>query len=224
MDLSLAVIIPTYNPIELKFLTTLNSVINQSYSQLKEIIVVDDGSDNDVESIIKKLKDKRIKFIKLPSNLGTGNARNVGINSSTSNFIIPFDDDDFMPKEFSKSLISKVTNENQIIASRANVKLNMEKSIGFFPEHLNSKFNEVLQNNIIPNSSLFSKKTWYELGGYSTFFKRVEDWDFWIRCYLKEKELIPTNISYDYNYQPEKYNTQTHIENISLIKKKYNIN
>ena len=88
-----SVIIPTYN--SGKYIEEcINSVINQTYTNL-EIIVVDDCSNDNTLSILKKYKDKRIKLIKLEENKGVSYARNRGIDFSSGEFICFLDSDDY---------------------------------------------------------------------------------------------------------------------------------
>jgi len=87
----ISVIIPVYNrPYALK--RTLKSVINQAYSNL-EILVVDDGSEIEIYSIIEKLNDNRISYYKLDHN-NANVARNYGINKSKGQYIAMLDADD----------------------------------------------------------------------------------------------------------------------------------
>src|SRR5690606_12284070 len=93
-----SIIIPTFNRAHL-ISNTLNSVLNQTYTNW-ECIVVDDGSsDNTKEKVEKFLeKDKRFKFFQRPNDrLPGGNAaRNFGFEQSKGTFIHWFDSDDLM--------------------------------------------------------------------------------------------------------------------------------
>jgi len=72
-----SVIIPTYNRAHL-IGRAIQSVLNQTY-QAFEIIVVDDGSMDNTEEVVKRLNDSRIKYIKHKFNRGGNAARNTGI-------------------------------------------------------------------------------------------------------------------------------------------------
>ena len=91
-----SVIIPLYNKQD--YITrTINSVLNQTYQNF-EIIVVDDGSTDKSLSVVKTIKDKRIKVFS-QKNLGVSNARNKGIKQSKGNYIAFLDaDDEFLPR------------------------------------------------------------------------------------------------------------------------------
>ena len=88
-----SVIIPSYNAS--KFIDiTINSVLNQTYSNF-ELIVVDDGSTDDTEIHIKRyLTDERVKYFKI-KNGGVSNARNYGASMSKGEYLCFLDADDF---------------------------------------------------------------------------------------------------------------------------------
>lgn len=92
----ISVIIPTYNR-EKKIISSIISILNQTYTNY-EIIIVDDGSTDNTEHVINALQNQpfynKIKYIKLPENKGCWNARNVGIQNSNGKYIIFNDSDD----------------------------------------------------------------------------------------------------------------------------------
>lgn len=87
-----SVIMPTYNR---GFLikNSIDSVLNQTYSNI-EIIVVDDCSTDNTEDVVKSINDKRVKYFKLDKNSGANFARNYGIDKSIGDFVTFIDSDD----------------------------------------------------------------------------------------------------------------------------------
>ena len=86
-----SVIIPTYNRAHL-IKRSAESVLNQTYTNL-ELIIVDDGSTDDTEEVVKTLNDNRVTYIKQP-NQGACAARNNGIDHAKGEFIAFQDSDD----------------------------------------------------------------------------------------------------------------------------------
>lgn len=86
-----SIIMPTYNRAS-TIIKAIESVLNQTYQDL-ELIVVDDGSDDNTEELIQKISDSRLKFIKHLVNLGACAARNTGIQIARGEYIA-FQDSD----------------------------------------------------------------------------------------------------------------------------------
>lgn len=88
-----SVIVPVYN-VEKYLSNCLDSIINQSYSDI-EIILIDDGSTDNSGHIcdMYSLKDKRVRVIH-QKNKGVSNARNVGLKISKGQYISFVDSDD----------------------------------------------------------------------------------------------------------------------------------
>ena len=87
-----SVIIPVYNA-EKFIVTTVNSVLKQSYNNL-EVILIDDCSTDNTSSLIESINDDRVRYYKLEKNGGAAVARNKGINLAEGRYIAFLDSDD----------------------------------------------------------------------------------------------------------------------------------
>jgi glycosyltransferase involved in cell wall biosynthesis len=77
---SVSVIIPAYNRAH-SVGRAIRSVLNQTYQGF-EIILVDDGSTDDTEGVVRSLNDDRIRYIRHDENKGAAAARNTGITAA----------------------------------------------------------------------------------------------------------------------------------------------
>lgn len=98
-----SIIIPTFNRSHL-IGKTLDSILTQTYIKW-ECIVVDDGSTDDTENLLRSYmqKDSRFRFLKRPRNRpkGANACRNFGFELSKGHYINWFDSDDLMhPDKF----------------------------------------------------------------------------------------------------------------------------
>lgn len=98
-----SIVIPVFNR-EKTIKRCIESVINQTYTNL-DIILVDDASTDCTVGIINQYVsvDKRIRLIKLKENGGVGKARNEGIKAffdSDSEYLVFVDSDDFIHPRF----------------------------------------------------------------------------------------------------------------------------
>lgn len=92
-----SIIIPVYNE-EYFILDTINSVLNQTYKNF-EILVVDNGSNDNSIEFVKNIQDDRIKIITIKDNQGVAFARNIGIEESRGDYICFLDADDYWTKK-----------------------------------------------------------------------------------------------------------------------------
>ena len=106
---TISIIVPIYNA-EKYIEKCLDSLINQTKKEL-EIILINDGSKDKTEEIIKKYKDDRIRYFK-NKNQGIGKTRNFGIEKATGEYLMFIDSDDFLAKEACEFLYEKAKKEN----------------------------------------------------------------------------------------------------------------
>lgn len=112
----ISVIIPAFK-VEKYLSKCVESVLNQTYSDL-EIILVDDGSPDNCGSICESFKEKdcRVKVIH-KQNGGLSDARNVGMSIATGDYISFIDSDDWVEKDYFQVLINLLTENNADLAS-----------------------------------------------------------------------------------------------------------
>lgn len=87
-----SIILPTYNRAGL-IIETIESIRHQTYSNW-ELIIVDDGSDDNTEKIIVQIQDNRIQFYKAGRIGIVGRIKNIGIEMSNGELIAFIDSDD----------------------------------------------------------------------------------------------------------------------------------
>lgn len=94
-DALVSVVLPIYG-VEKYLDRSINSIVNQAYSNL-EILLIDDGSPDNCPAMCDEwaLRDSRIKVIH-KQNAGLGMARNTGIENATGEYICFFDSDDYV--------------------------------------------------------------------------------------------------------------------------------
>lgn len=109
-----SIIIPTYNRAHL-ITETLDSIKSQTYKNW-ECIVVDDGSTDNTEKVLKSYtkNDERFRFVKRPKHLpkGANACRNYGFSLSQGQFVNWFDSDDIMLPNKLKRQIEILSNYN----------------------------------------------------------------------------------------------------------------
>jgi len=98
-----SVIIPTYNRAHV-LARSIQSVLNQTFQDF-ELIIVDDGSTDDTESLVNRFSSKKIKYVRHQKNQGGSPARNTGIRLAKGDYIAFLDDDDeWMPEKLERQM------------------------------------------------------------------------------------------------------------------------
>lgn len=198
MEELISVIIPVYN-VKPFLVECLDSVINQSYSNL-EIIIVDDGSNDGSEKICDeyKLKDNRIKVIH-KENGGSSSARNTGIDCCLGNFITFIDSDDYIHKDMIKILYDDIKNNDADMAicdysNNYDLEVKNKKDIKLFynlEEILGNLYNEYNICFGTPWGKLYKKNLFNEIR--YPLNKKYEDTFIIHRVYGHVKNLVFSN-------------------------------
>jgi len=181
-----SICIPTYN--RKKYLKeTLDSVFAQTYKDY-EIVIVDDGSTDGTEEIIKKC-GKTIRYY-WQKNAGEAVTRNKLIELAQCQFIAFIDSDDLLIPDAIERMMKIMEAESgnvfvygsyiRIDANGKNIGRCKKKVYsGYVTTHL---FQEIF---VHPNGSIFPKKALQELGGFDTSLKSCPDYDMELRASLK---------------------------------------
>lgn len=116
MDSLISVIIPSFN-VEETIKRCILSLIEQDYSNI-EILVIDDGSTDSTNAIVKELSSKYsfIKLYELPHN-GVAHVRNIGIEVASGDFISFIDADDTVDFDYLSYLMDQLVTFKTDISS-----------------------------------------------------------------------------------------------------------
>ena len=178
----ISVIIPTYN--RGQYITqALESVLNQTFHDY-EIIVIDDGSTDNTQEILKKFEGKIISLRQ--DNQGISNTRNRGINESHGAYITFLDSDDFWaPDKLEEQVkILDAYPKVGIVYARMPIINERGEKIGMKPAGVSGKnFKELLEVwGDIPTSTVMTRRDCFEKAGlFESPLEPMEDIDMWIR-------------------------------------------
>jgi glycosyltransferase involved in cell wall biosynthesis len=225
---TVSVVIPTYNRAHL-IGKAIQSVFNQSYQDF-EIIIVDDGSTDNTEEIVKKFNDFRINYFFHKFNQGISAARNTGIKACQGKYIAFLDsDDEWLPEKLDKQMkifedesleVGVIYTGNYYIDEKSKEikKVNIPKKKGYIYEDL-------LKAEVGLNVStvLVRKECFKKVGLFDKRIPTHEDLDMWIRIakyynfrYVKDLLVVSwTHLNQVTN------NSEALIEGVKRIQTKY---
>ncbi|RXG12335.1 glycosyltransferase family 2 protein [Leeuwenhoekiella aestuarii] len=177
-----SIVIPCYNDYEY-----IEDAINYAIRQTniaKEIIVVDDGSNQRTKNELSRLKPN-IDVLITQKNKGLSAARNIGICRSKGEYILVWDSDDYFDITFCEKAVGILNQkypEYKLVCSDIQ-RFNSEGAIDII-KPIGGNLRNFLFSNAAVGTSMFKKSDWLAVGGYDEKMKRgYEDWEFFIRLF-----------------------------------------
>lgn len=157
----ISVILTLYN-VENYIEETIDSILNQTYTDFELIVVNDCSTDNSL-SIVKNIKDKRIKIINNKNNVGCGLSRRIGVLNAKGNYISFIDADDIVDSKFLETLYNVSITTDSDIVSCDWIEFNEDSSKihtnNYGTYYNNDKYLKPNPNNLpFPNVKLYKSK------------------------------------------------------------------
>lgn len=178
---SVTIVITSHNRGQL-LAESLSSALEQQYDKL-EVVLVDDGSsDSTTLGIVEAARSlPRVRVIQ-QANAGLGAARNAGVRSSSSEFIMCLDDDDILAPTYVKKCAERLLDDSSlgVVYSLAR-KFGTVNKAWDLPEFSTEA---MVFGNVVFAAGLFRRSDWLTVGGYSEDLPHYEDYDFWIRLLM----------------------------------------
>lgn len=177
------VYMPTFNRVEL-LSRAVESVLNQSYSNI-ELIVVDDLSSDSTFEYLSNMskKDHRFKYFINEKNSGACVSRNKAIFEANGKFITGLDDDDyFLPNRISSFLQTWDSKPNDCIALYSNAyRKDKKDTLKKLKKVRKCSGSDLISSNWIGNQ-IFTKTDYLRsIGGFDETLKAWQDLECWYR-------------------------------------------
>lgn len=183
--MKISVIIPTYNRSQ-QVLNAIRSVQEQSF-EVDEIIIIDDGSNDDTAMV---LKDLNIKYHFI-SNQGVSKARNKGIKVAKNSWLAFLDSDDTWHKDKILEHVNLHEKDSKLLASYTAetwIRNNKVIKLKAYQQKEEPSFLNSLRLCKIGVSSFFCNKSIFEdVSLFDESLLACEDYDLWLRILLKNK-------------------------------------
>jgi len=201
-----SIIIPTYNRAHL-IENAINSSLKNEYGNI-EVIVIDDGSMDETEKIIKGIDDIRIKYIKHEKRMGAPKTKADGVKYSSGEYILFGEDDVLYDSDYIGKLMNCMVRNNADIVAGRIIYMKSNESKKEALERWNQVNKPLIDIKIIEGN--FSIKTDGDL-----------EVPFVHALYLTRKGIFD-HISNDENYRGNGYREETDPQ-ISALKKGFKI-
>lgn len=190
-SITVSIIIPTYNRAHL-LPRAICSVLKQSFHDW-ELIIVDDGSTDDTEEVVRDFSDPRVRYIRHDTNRGAPAARNTGIRAARGRYIAFLDsDDEWLPEKLEKQLKIFETSDADVGAVYTGA-IFVEEESGRkrikAPRVKGWILTEEMAYNPVGSTSrvMVKRECIDECGYFDECLPCHEDWDMWIRIAQRYK-------------------------------------
>jgi len=189
-DNLVSIVLPTYNR-DCLIDRAIRSILNQTYKNF-ELIVIDDGSTDNTEKVVKEFreKDKRIKYIQYKKNKGAAVARNTGIKAAKGEYIAFQDsDDEWVPEKLEKQMeaFDKATPNVGVVYTDLQ-RVNKDGGIKYwhsptviYKNLINQKTLDYQVMGLGIQSALIKKERFNRVGLFDENFPGFEDLELFIR-------------------------------------------
>ena len=182
-----SIIISFYN--EEKYLgEAITSVLESTYKNV-ELILINDGSTDDSENVVKSFSDNRIVYKAVETNRGQANGRNIGLEISTGEYISFFDGDDIIEGDSIRKRVDYLDQHPDIILVSGGYDLmdgNGQVYDSGIPKELDDvsiRAKMLFKNCISLGGALFRRKLIDEYGIRNDISLRSsQDYKFFLEC------------------------------------------
>jgi len=202
----ISIVMPTYNGAS-HIQKSIESCLNQTYRNT-ELIIVDDGSIDDIKTVVDKFNDNRIKYFKHNINLGLPAALNTGFEKTTGGYLTWTSDDNFYKPDALEIMVAYLKNHSDVDFVYSDFYIVNEKEkivenyIPALPETLK-------KYSCVGASFLYTRKVYEKIGGYDINYFLAEDYDHFLKIYTNFKMAKISKSLYYYrshsNSLTEKY-------------------
>jgi len=178
-----SVVIPTYNRASVLG-RAIKSVLNQTHKNY-ELIIIDDGSEDNTKEVTSNFDDKRIVYIKSDENLGQNPALNKGLRYAKGDYIAFLDsDDEWLPQMLEAQLEKfKENSDFGCVYSQAGIMNNGKLEVAMDFQLEGSIYKEALAQGYVSHMiTLMVKRKCFDLVGiFDPNFTNFQDDDICLR-------------------------------------------
>lgn len=220
----ISVIMSNYNTSEKYLRESIESILNQSFTDF-EFIIIDDCSTNNGKSILESFNDDRIKVIFNEKNLGLAASLNKALQISKGEFVARMDSDDI-------SLETRLEKQYKYLKSNPSVGLvaSFAQKIGNDKGYIYSMVEEpdkmnvpMFFGNVICHPSVMFRKEVITNNHlkYNEEFKTGQDYELWSRLLKTEKVAIIPEVLLSYRIHNNQISNEKKMDQIQNTMKVY---
>lgn len=191
MNPNVSLIIPTYNRSQM-LVEAVDSCFRSGPGLALEVIVVDDASQEDIQG---GLQGRKVQYVRLPQNSGSGAARNRGLSLASGEYVKFLDSDDVLVDDSlsAEYALARQTGADIVASGWQEVSLGQDGSeqpiARFDPPVFSSIFDDLLAGKAVPTSSALYRRDLIKNVDWDASLSKLNDWDYFVRASLVAKNV-----------------------------------
>jgi len=208
-DLKVSIVLPVYNG-EKYLRQSIESCLIQTHKNI-ELIIVDDCSDDKTPEIIQEYtqKDSRILLIRNDSNKRLPGALNEGFSRVTGDLLTWTSDDNYFEPDAIELLVRYLCTWQDVGFVYSSFRVIEEGSSAIKLIDVPQPWN-LPCHNPVGAYFLYRKSVYESVGDFDPEMEYSEDYDYWVRVYLKNVKMMCLHIpKYYYRHHPGSMTSQT---------------
>jgi hypothetical protein len=214
---TVSIVLPTYNGSRY-IRQSLDSCLQQTFANF-EVLVVDDGSSDDIRGIVDGYSDARIRYIRHPRNRGLAEALNTGFRNARGEYLTWTSDDNYYERDAIEEMVRFLETYGDVdfVYADSFVIDDEGNAAQHAPVFRTGPVQSLERDNFIGACFLYRRAVYERTGDYDANLRLVEDYDYWLRVaghFTMQRLARPL---YHYRYHQQSL-TSTHSRETVLKK------
>jgi GT2 family glycosyltransferase len=225
-SVKVSIVLPTHNGS--RYLRqSIQSCLDQSHRNL-ELIVVDDGSMEDIRAVVGEFTDPRIQYIRHATNQGLPAALNTGFARASGAYLTWTSDDNYYSPDAIERMARFLQRHSDVAFVYASAHIIDEISEGR-PTRVQRPYPpaDLINQNSVGGCFLYTREVYLAIGDYDSAATLVEDYDYWVRVSQRFRMQRIVAPLYYYRYHDQsltsRYSREDVAERFNLARRRNKI-
>lgn len=220
---SVSVIIPTHNRV--RYLSeAIRSVLAQTFTDF-ELIIVDDGSTDETEELVRSFRDRRIRYL-WQSHQGISAARNAAIRSARGQYVAHLDSDDiWLPNILGVEVAAFCDPRIGVVYSRAQA---MDQTgrplpilVGIPQRYPDDSLLSLLHSNVTAAIVVMVRRSCFDrVGFFDESMIVAGDWDMWLRLSRRYRFFFVDKVLARFRFHPGRITSSTDLSDVLKFRRR----